>query len=235
MTPDLAFVLVAAGRGARMGAPLPKQYLPLEGRPILARTLDRVAPLLREEDLLLLVIPPEDDDRVKRLLETCHPHLRVTTVHGGAARTESVRHALRLVPQGTRLVAIHDGVRPFLTRALWERLRRALEEDPTAGAAVPALLPTDSLRLLDDRRGSVPLDRSRVRLVQTPQLFVAREIIAAYARETETATDDASVYSAYRSDGLVLVEGDEYNIKITTPRDLAVAAWILRQDLGGLG
>lgn len=222
-----AFIIVAAGQGARMGAPLPKQYLHVEGQPVLAHTLDHVATLLRPEDQLILVIPPDDDKRVRRLLGDYCPGLEVTIAHGGATRTESVRHGLALVAEGTERVAIHDGVRPFVTPGMWQRLTAALGE---CEAVIPVVEPTDSLREVDEKGESHPLDRSRIRCVQTPQLFRYQVIKEAYDTlpEGATQTDDAGVYSLHTGRSPRLVEGDVDNIKITTPRDLATAAWILR-------
>lgn len=225
----LAFIIVAAGQGTRMGAPLPKQYLHVEGQPVLAHTLDHITTLLSPEDQLILVIPPDDDTRVRRLLVDYCPGLEVTIAHGGATRTESVRHGLDLVAEGTECVAIHDGVRPFVTTCMWERLTAALEE---CEAVIPVVEPTDSLREVDEGGTSRPLDRSHIRCVQTPQLFRYQVIKEAYDALPESAvqTDDAGVYSLHTGKSPHLVEGDVDNIKITTRRDLATAAWIL-QDL----
>lgn len=225
----VAFIIVAAGKGARMGAPLPKQYLPVEGQPVLAHTLDHVSALLQPEDQLILVIPPDDDKRIRRLLGDFCPGLDVTIAHGGATRTESVRHGLDLVDEDTEIVAIHDGVRPFVPRAMWQRLIGAMSN---AEAVIPVVSPVDSLREVTDEGESRPLDRSRIRCVQTPQVFSYRAIREAYDALEEGAmqTDDAGVYSLHTGKSPLLVEGDVDNIKLTTPRDLATAAWIL-EDL----
>lgn len=225
--PTVALIIVASGRGVRMGTPLPKQYLPLGDLPVLAVTLRRAAALLSDQDRLILVIPPADDARVKALLADYCPDHEVMIAHGGATRTDSVRSGLELVPEGTDLVAIHDGVRPFLTRTLWERLITATEESE---AVIPVVPPVDSLRRLTEEGNSisVPLDRSRIRCVQTPQVFRTRAICDAYAAADDSPqTDDAGLYSHHTGRSPRLVEGDVDNIKITTPRDLATAEWIL--------
>ena len=224
-----ALIIVAAGRGVRMGAPLPKQYLPLEGRPILAHTVHAASALLTPCDQLILVIPPDDDERVRTLLEEFCPDVSLTLVHGGATRGESVLHGLRKVSEEIELVAIHDGVRPILRREMWDRLLAAMEG---AEAAIPVTHPTDSLRMITPDGGSTVLDRSLVRCVQTPQLFTREAILTAYEAEGDTAqTDDAGLYRLHTGLSPLLVEGDPDNLKITTPRDLALAALILRDEL----
>ena len=224
-----ALIIVAAGRGVRMGAPLPKQYLPLEGRPILAHTVHAAFALLTPCDQLILVIPPDDDERVRTLLEEYCPDVSLTLVHGGATRGESVLHGLREVSEEIELVAIHDGVRPILRQEMWDRLLAAMEGTE---AAIPVTHPTDSLRIITPDGGSTVLDRSLVRCVQTPQLFTREAILIAYEAEGDTAqTDDAGLYSLLTGRSPLLVEGDPDNLKITTPRDLALAALILRDEL----
>ena len=224
-----ALIIVAAGRGVRMGAPLPKQYLPLEGHPILAHTVLAASALLTPGDQLILVIPPDDDERVRTLLEEFCPEVSLTLVHGGATRGESVLHGLREVPEEIELVAIHDGVRPILKREMWDRLLAAME---SAEAAIPVTRPTDSLRVITPDGDSTVLDRSLVRCVQTPQFFSREAIVAAYEAEGDTTqTDDAGLYSLYTGRSPLLVEGDPDNLKITTPRDLALASLILRDEL----
>ena len=224
-----AFIIVAAGRGVRMGAPLPKQYLPLEGRPILAHTVLAAASLLTPDDPLILVIPPDDDERVRTLLEEYCPGVSLTLVHGGATRGESVLHGLSEVSEEVELVAIHDGVRPILRREMWDRLLAAME---SAEAAIPVTRPTDSLRVITPDGGSTILDRSLVRCVQTPQFFSREAIVAADEAEGDTTqTDDAGLYSLHTGRSPLLIEGDPDNLKITTPRDLALASLILRDEL----
>lgn len=223
-----AFIIVAAGRGVRMGAPLPKQYLPLEGRPILAHTVHAASALLTPGDQLILVIPPDDDERVRALLEEYCPGVSLTLVHGGATRGESVLHGLREVSKEIELVAIHDGVRPILRREMCNRLLAAME---SAEAVIPVTRPTDSLRMITTDGDSTILDRSLVRCVQTPQLFAREAIVAAYEAEGDTTqTDDAGLYSLHTGRSPLLVEGDPDNLKITTPHDLALASLILSAD-----
>lgn len=223
-----ALIIVAAGRGVRMGAPLPKQYLPLEGRPILAHTVQAASSLLTPGDQLILVIPPDDNERVRALLEEYCPGVSLTLVHGGATRGESVLHGLRGVSEEIELVAIHDGVRPILRREMWDRLLAAMEGSE---AVIPVTRPTDSLRMITPEGGSTVLDRSLVRCVQTPQIFTREAILAAYEAEGDTAqTDDAGLYSLHTGHSPLLVEGDPDNLKITTPHDLALAALILSPD-----
>lgn len=221
----IAFIIVAAGSGSRMGAPLPKQYLPLGGRPILTRTVCQASALLSPDDRIVLVIPPSDEERVRALLRSHCPGIAVTVVGGGATRTESVRRGIRAAGEGAvpDLVAVHDGVRPFLFPDLWERLLSAMGD-----VAIPVVPPVDSLRLVEPTGGSLPLERNRVRAVQTPQLFRYNLLREAYeCEEGAGQTDDAGLFSDHFGRSPELVEGDPDNIKITTPRDLATAEWIL--------
>ena len=175
------------------------------------------------------MIPPDDDERVRNLLEEYCPGITLTLVHGGATRGESVLHGLREVSEEIELVAIHDGVRPILRREMWDRILAAMEGTE---AVVPVTRPTDSLRMITPDGASTVLDRSLVRCVQTPQLFTREAIIAAYEAEGDTTqTDDAGLYSLHTGRSPLLVEGDPDNLKITTPRDLALATLILRDEL----
>ena len=157
-------IIVAGGRGLRMGADLPKQFLPLRGEPVLMHTLRLFAPEVEE---LILVLPAEQQDLWQELCAEHHftlPH-RITT--GGATRFDSVRSGLSELP-AEGLVAVHDGVRPLVSRTL---IRRTFEVAEETGAALPACSVTDSLRLLGEDDCSEAVDRARYRAVQTPQTF----------------------------------------------------------------
>jgi 2-C-methyl-D-erythritol 4-phosphate cytidylyltransferase / 2-C-methyl-D-erythritol 2,4-cyclodiphosphate synthase len=209
---DLAVIIVAAGRGSRMGGPVPKQWQMLAGKPVLAHTLAAFAGLP-----VVLVIHPDDRARAEGL--------GVPLVEGGETRDASVLAGLRalegMVP---RHVLIHDGARPFPSRALVGRLVAALEGH--AGAA-PALPVTDALWRGDGGRVTGTADRSGLFRAQTPQAFRYGAILAAHLAHPGGAADDVEVARAAGLD-VAIVEGEESNLKLTFPGDFARAEAILK-------
>jgi 2-C-methyl-D-erythritol 4-phosphate cytidylyltransferase len=217
-------LIVAGGSGTRMGSSVPKQFLPLAGRPVLMHTLQRFHET--DPDIQLILVLPDGAAAAWQALCTRHafdiPH---RVVAGGSSRTASVRQGLAAVPPGA-IVAVHDGVRPLVSHAL---IRRCFEAAAGQGTAVPVLPVSESLRRLEGD-GSTPVDRGAYRLVQTPQCFRAAVLQDAYARAGDTeATDDATIAEAAGA-SIHLVEGEPENIKLTTPADLAVAESILRRQ-----
>jgi 2-C-methyl-D-erythritol 4-phosphate cytidylyltransferase len=217
-------VIVAAGSGKRMGAPLPKQFLSVAGRPLLMHTLER----LHSFDsglILLLVLHPDyrmywSECVVKH--DFAVPH---TIVAGGEERFHSVKSALDTIHEMHAIVGIHDGVRPFVSN---ETLQRCYEVAEARGSAVPVIAINDSLRELHGE-GSRAVDRSQFRIVQTPQCFRMEMLRQSFQQPYSFAfTDDASVVEA-AGFAIDLVEGNRDNIKITTPEDLQRAEWLLLQ------
>jgi 2-C-methyl-D-erythritol 4-phosphate cytidylyltransferase/2-C-methyl-D-erythritol 2,4-cyclodiphosphate synthase len=225
MTSCVALV-VAAGRGTRLGAPLPKQYLPLAGEPLLRHTLRALASHRRISGVLA-VIHPDDRahyDEAARGLDLLPP------VPGGAQRQDSVRLGLEsLVGTDPDVVAIHDGARPFVDAALIDRVLDAVERAP---GAIPALPVADTIKRGRDGRIVETVERSQLWRAQTPQAFRFREILAAHrAALGLELSDDAAV--AERSGlAISLVVGSETNLKVTTPDDLARAESVLLARLG---
>lgn len=230
-------IIVAGGKGLRMGADLPKQFLPIGGRPVLMHTLEafeRAVPGIH----LVLVLPA---DHQPFWNELCQRHA-FTLVHtiatGGPTRFHSVLNGLQtilenetwLADRADALVAVHDGVRPFVAP---EVIRHCFESAREDGAVVPVVPVVETLRQLDSASAgepekSVTVDRSRFRLVQTPQTFQLTLLQQAYEQPFRDAfTDDASVVEAL-GHPITLVEGNRENIKITTPFDLVVAEALLR-------
>lgn len=221
MAPHRYAVIVAGGRGLRMGAELPKQFLPLRGEPVLMHTLRQFAPEVKE---LILVLPTDQQGLWQELCTQHQFTLPHRIADGGATRFESVRSGLSKLPE-QGLVAIHDGVRPLVSRTL---IRRTFEVAETSGAALPACPVTDSLRLLGEEGASEAVERARYRAVQTPQTFDLSRLHRAYEQPfSPLFTDDASVYEAAYLGAITLVEGEETNIKLTTPRDLLLADLLL--------
>ena len=220
-----AVIIVAGGSGVRMGAALPKQFLPLKGRPILMHTIERFAGAL-PGCRIILVLPRSRTAYWQTLCEDHGFSVQHLVCEGGETRFDSVHNGLKLVGDAD-LVAIHDGVRPLVSAGL---IRRAVADAEEFGAVVPVVTPTDSLREVG-REGSCIVDRSRYRIVQTPQVFDAGLLKAALQSaltEHAALTDDCSAVERLGKE-VYLTDGDEENIKITTPLDLIVAETILRR------
>ena len=216
-------IIVAGGRGLRMGGELPKQFLSLGGKPVLMRTLELFE---GEVSRIILVLPEDHIPFWQELCQKYHFTLPHTVALGGETRFHSVRSGLSHLPQAG-LVAVHDGVRPLASRAL---IRRSFEEAERSGAALPACPVTDSLRLRQEEGKSEAVDRSRYVAVQTPQTFDLGRLQQAYQQAySPLFTDDASVYEAASLGSITLVAGEETNIKLTTPRDLLLAELLLRE------
>ena len=214
-------IFVAGGSGTRMGGDLPKQFLLLDGRPILQCTIERF--LEAEPDLKVITVLPRTHFQTWKSLCATHSfHCPQTLVAGGLTRFHSVQNALKKVPDGA-IVAIHDGVRPLLSAELVRRMLDRME------AGCRALLPV--VPVVDTLRSRIPgipdPDRTKVVAVQTPQIFRSEDIKAAYTQAYELSfTDDASVADRYGIP-LAFEEGERFNLKITTPEDLVLAEAIL--------
>ncbi|PRY10965.1 2-C-methyl-D-erythritol 4-phosphate cytidylyltransferase [Pontibacter ummariensis] len=210
-------IIVAGGSGSRMQQELPKQFIEVAGKPILMHTIERF--YAYNPEVRLIVVLPQQQLSVWR--DLCRKHdfkLFHMTVPGGSTRFGSVKNGLDAV-QGEALVAVHDGVRPFIDVAT---IRAAFEAASVHGNAVVAVSPKDSIRELTPE-GSQAVPRDRYKLVQTPQCFKANILKRAYEQpEEEYFTDDASVVEQ-TGEKIVLVEGSYRNIKITTPEDLILA------------
>ena len=217
-------IFVAGGTGTRMGGDIPKQFLPLDGRPILQCTIERfldAAPQMK----VITVLPRTHFQTWKDLCATHSFHCPQTLVAGGLTRFHSVRNALKKVPDDA-IVAIHDGVRPLLTPDLIRRMLDRMDEG--CRALLPVVPVVDTLRSTDP---DIPdPDRSRVVAVQTPQIFRAADIKEAYTQAYDIRfTDDGSV-AARKGIPLTFEEGERFNLKITTPEDLVLAEAILTRQ-----
>ncbi len=216
-------VFVAGGSGTRMGGDVPKQFLDLGGIPILQRSVERF--LDAAPDARVIVVLPER--HLDQWQELCLKHavsFPQTIVHGGMTRFHSVQNALEKVPDGA-IVSIHDGVRPLFTPGLVRAMLDRMQLPGGPQALIPAVPVTDTLRSTDP---SLPApDRSRLVAVQTPQMFLSEVLKQAYRQPYDTAfTDDASV--AERAGARIeLFPGEKYNLKITTPEDLALARLLI--------
>jgi 2-C-methyl-D-erythritol 4-phosphate cytidylyltransferase len=214
-------ILVAGGSGLRMGADRPKQFLLLRGEPVLLHTLRRFAEPALGIAQLVVVLPADQIAFWQQLCAEHHVAIPHMLAAGGASRWASVKAGLATLPAEPptgALVAVHDGVRPLVPQSVIEATYQAAASHGAAAAAVP---PKDSVRMLG-AAGSSPLDRRRLRLMQTPQTFDLALLRRAYRLpELPTFTDDASVVDDLHP--VQLVEGDYRNLKITTPEDLLLA------------
>ena len=211
-------IIVAGGKGLRMGGELPKQFIPVEGRPVLMRTLDAFHAC--DASIQLILVLPHDHQAYWHELcaqyQFAVPH---RIADGGATRFHSVQSGLSLVDAPEALVAVHDGVRPFVSP---EVIRRCYAEAEAHGAVVPVIPVVETVRQLVGE-GSKTVARDAYRLVQTPQTFRATLLRRAYEQPyTDAFTDDASVVEALGC-AVTLVDGNRENIKLTTPFDLIVA------------
>ena len=224
-----AAVVVAAGRGTRMGAGMNKVLLPVCGVPVIVRSVRALWESGLFDGGIVVVTGEEDRERIGRLLEEAG--LRAVLCTGGADRQESVRRGLAALPRETELVAIHDGARPLVSQEL---ITRTIEAARAYRAAVPAVASTDTLKAVDER-GFITgtLDRTMTRRVQTPQVFEADLIKGALTKAVElklTLTDDCSAMDMMGVK-TITVEGELTNIKITTPEDMVTAKAIV-EDRG---
>jgi 2-C-methyl-D-erythritol 4-phosphate cytidylyltransferase len=223
-------IIVAGGKGLRMGADIPKQFLPVGGKPVLMRTLER----FREyaADLrIILVLPKAQQDYWRELCQQYNFDVEYTLANGGETRFHSVQNGLALVPDDAEgVVGVHDGVRPFPSV---EVIRNCYETARTAKAVIPVIPIVETVRHLvseSNVQRSITVPRGDYRLVQTPQTFDIQLLKAANRQPyNDGFTDDASVVEAYGFD-ITLVEGNRENIKITTPFDMTIAEALLNNN-----
>lgn len=219
-------LIVAGGSGKRMKSEIPKQFLKLAGKPILMYTLERF--FSADETLKLLVLLPKD--HIATWQSLCNEHQFIVpheVIMGGKERFFSVKNGLDRINDKTALVAIHDGVRPFISV---EKISHAFEKTRELKATALAVDLKDSIRVLDGD-DSKAVDRSLYKLIQTPQTFEVGLIQKAYEQKYSGAfTDDASVLEAI-GEKVHLIEGEYENIKITSPEDLIVGGAILKEQI----
>ena len=213
-------MIVAGGKGLRMGASIPKQFLPVNGLPILMLTIKR----FREYDgslRIILVLPKEQHEYWNELCKNYHFTDAYAVVEGGETRFHSVRNGLAAIPDDTQgVVGIHDGVRPFPSV---EVIRACYETARTAKAVIPVVPVVETVRHIVAGGKTETVDRADYRLVQTPQTFDIQLLKQAYAQPyRDCFTDDASVVESAGHE-VTLIKGNRENIKITTPFDLRIA------------
>ena len=231
----IAAILPAAGLGTRMGAETPKQFLELDGTPIVIHSVRRIASCPLVTDIIVatradVVDSLEEKLRGERFMQN------VRVVRGGDSRQESVAAALQQVPDDAEIVLVHDAVRPFVTR---EQIARVIEEARRCQAAILGIPAMDTVK--EVKRASLPEDvalitatipRERVVLAQTPQAFAAKLLKEAFARaeaDGVSASDEAGLVERIGHDVFVVL-GSERNIKITKPADMNLARFYLEQE-----
>ncbi len=217
-------ILVAGGSGTRMGSAIPKQFMEINGRPILMHTID-VFDRLPNRPEIIVVLPGSQVDAWAAL---CKAH-RFTALHsvveGGSERFFSVKNGLDFIDNTNSVVAVHDGVRPLVSPAVVEACYAMAEQQ---GCAIPVVQPVESIRLVEGD-GSTAFPRGNVLLVQTPQVFRTSMLKEAYCQPyNPNFTDDASVVEAF-GQKVFTTEGNRENIKITSTVDLLIASVLLNQ------
>ena len=217
-------IIVAGGKGLRMGSDIPKQFLPIEGQPVLMRTIRRFheyAPGLG----IILVLPASQQAYWQELCHDYQFDIPCTIADGGETRFHSVSNGLACIPDDAQgVVGVHDGVRPF---PAIEVISRCYETARTTGAAIPVVPVVETLRKIEDDGRSQTVPRSAYRLVQTPQTFDIQLLKRAHRQPySDPFTDDASVVE-HLGHGISLVEGNRENIKLTTPFDLQIAPTLI--------
>ena len=213
-----------------MGADIPKQFLPVGGKPVLMRTLERFREYAADLQIIL-VLPKAQQDYWRELCQQYNFNVEYTLANGGETRFHSVQNGLALVPDDAEgVVGVHDGVRPFPSV---EVIRNCYETARTAKAVIPVIPIVETVRHLvseSNVQRSITVPRGDYRLVQTPQTFDIQLLKAANRQPyNDGFTDDASVVEAYGFD-ITLVEGNRENIKITTPFDMTIAEALLNNN-----
>ena len=210
-------IIVAGGKGLRMGGDIPKQFLPVCGKPVLMRTLEAFH-VYDASIHLILVLPVSQQAYWKQLCEEYQFNLAHEIADGGETRFHSVKNGLALIKEDG-LVGVHDGVRPFVSQ---EVIARCYDEALSLKAVIPVIGVVETVRHLTEG-GSETVPRDQYKLVQTPQVFDVALLRRAYEQTyTDMFTDDASVVEAL-GEKVYLVEGNRENIKLTTPFDLKLA------------
>ena len=222
MVPRYA-IITAGGSGVRMDSPLPKQFLPLLGKPLLMHTIE-VFFSYDPNIHIILVLPLSQISYWDQICKEYNFTIPLQTTPGGPERFHSVKNGLKLLPDNA-VVAIHDGVRPLVSE---KTITETFYFAEKFGNAIPVVPVTESVRVVENAFNK-PMDRCTLRLVQTPQCFLAATIKKAYrVNYHESFTDDASVLEK-AGEKIFLCEGNRENIKITTPADLRMAEAVLMQ------
>ncbi len=225
--PSIGVVIVAGGKGVRMGGDMPKQFRILGQAPILVHTINALSNALKPSNIC--VVLPEAHKEYWNNLSSRFEVAKHEVVVGGAERFDSVKAGIEAIGDDVDIIAVHDGVRPLCSE---EMLCRTLQCATRYGSAIPVVAISDSVRLVEEN-GSKVMDRSQLRAVQTPQIFDSITLRRAYNQPYSSQfTDDASVVEA-SGVSVELCEGEKQNIKITTSEDLLYAQMIFETRENG--
>ena len=223
--PSCAAVIVAAGSSARMGG-TDKLLAELGGLPVLSRTLR----VFDDHEMIDTIIVVAREDRMPKISRVCSPYRKVRiVVPGGESRQESVMHGLKAVPEGTELVAVHDGARPLVSdKVITDAVRAATE----SGAAAPVVPVKDSIKRIENGKIAADVPRDTLAAVQTPQVFrreLLLDALQSAAASGRSFTDDCAAVEAL-GQTVSATEGSYENIKVTTPEDILVAEAFMHRE-----
>ncbi len=215
-------ILVAAGKGTRMQASIPKQFLQLQGRPMLFYTIQ--AFLNAYADIhIILVVPERKTALASSVLDYFGKEATISITNGGPSRFDSVKNGLRLTASSDAVIFVHDGARPLVSPEL---IKACYEQALERGSAIPALPLKDSIRQVGEK-GSIALDRNLFRVIQTPQTFLSELLIPAFEQPYRKEFTDEATVVEYAGKAVCLIKGEEENIKITRPIDMLLATQVL--------
>ena len=217
-----AVVIVAGGSGRRMERDIPKQYLDLQGKPLIIHTLEKF--LQFDPGMKVVLVMASGHRKFWDVISISYDQSSgIVVAAGGETRYDSVKNGLQYIDDGL-IVGIHDAVRPFVSPGTIARCYAAAGE---TGSGIPVMEMDESVRMIQFSNRSIHMDRLKLRRVQTPQVFKSEMIKDAYRQPFDPAfTDDASVFES-QYENITLVEGNPENIKITTPTDLQLASVLI--------
>ena len=222
-------IIVAAGRGSRMQLPTPKQFIKLDGKPVLLHSINAFTAYNPNIEIIL-VLPADQFETWEKIKTEYNVTIPVQITAGGETRFESVKNGLALISETDALVGVHDAVRPLVSQ---KTISGAFKSAERYGSGIPAVPLSDSIRQIETAR-TVAVDRSKFCVVQTPQCFQLPVLSKAYNQEYRyTFTDDASVVEADGNE-VRLVDGNVDNFKLTTRIDLIVAEAMLKDKTGDM-
>ncbi len=215
-------VIVAGGSGLRMNSHIPKQFLLIKNKPLLFYAIDVFLKVYDDMEMIL-VLPEEHISKGQEIVDAWFDSSRISICPGGRTRFHSVQNGLSLINEES-IIFVHDGVRCLVTKDL---IVRCYNQTMKSGSAIPVVTSKDSIRLLTEE-GHVVVDRNKVMLVQTPQTFHSKILLNAFKIDyKDKFTDEATVVEAFGIK-VNLIEGEESNIKITTPGDIFIAEQIIK-------
>ena len=218
-------IITAGGSGTRMGSSVPKQFLLLNQKPLLYYTLSAVVEAVHDIQLVL-VVPQDYWLAAEQLIKDMNLVQQTKLVVGGATRFHSVQNGIRSITT-SGVVFVHDGVRCLVSSDL---IKRCYNQTIQMGSAIPAVASVDSIRIVTNQTHA-PIDRDRVKIIQTPQTFLSAPLIKAFEQTYHANfTDEATVMEA-AGETVHLIEGEFSNLKITRPNDLIIANTIISDRL----